>query len=376
MLLAHKIELRPTKRQADYLNQACGARRHCFNQLLAHFKQEGATWSKQAAYAYYMKVLKPQFTFYTQVSSRVTRNAIDDLDSAYKHFFRRIKAGEKQVGHPQFKKKGRHDSFALREVTKFGVEGRSLRIERLKTRLKMRERLRFEGVPKQVTISKTAGTFYASILVEVTNYDTKDTDRCPSVGVDVGITNLITTSDGWKMPKHHPLAKNLKKLAKQQRNLAKKQTGSNRRAKAKLKVAKLHARVARQRKAVLHEVSDFLTRSYHRIVIEDVHVKGMQKNRKLARAVADAGFGEFRRQLVYKAALRNCDLVIADRWYPSSKLCSGCDTKNNHVVLGVTTWQCTCCGTIHDRDLNAAINLNTYGADTLQPTTKRTHETY
>jgi putative transposase len=131
MLIANKIELRPTPEQVTYLNQSCGARRHCYNQLLAHFSQPGVKWSKAAAYQYYMAVLRVEFPWYSEVSSRVTRNAIDDLDRAYQHFFRRVKAKAKNPGYPQFKKKDVNDSFAMREPSKFSVDIKALRIERL-----------------------------------------------------------------------------------------------------------------------------------------------------------------------------------------------------------------------------------------------------
>ncbi|WP_353570828.1 RNA-guided endonuclease TnpB family protein [Candidatus Albibeggiatoa sp. nov. BB20] len=249
MLLAHKVELRPTKEQAVYLDKACGSRRHCYNQLLAYFKDN--KWSKSAAYQYYIKTIRPQFEWYTEVSSRVTRNAIDNLDNAYKHFFRRVKAKQK-AGFPQFKKKDVNDSFALR-------------------------------------------------------------------------------------------------------------------AKAKLRVAKLHFRISNQRQAVLHELSDYLTGHFDRIVIEDLNVKGMVKNHKLARSIIDAGFGYLRTQIQYKAKLRNCKLVIADRFFPSSKTCSNCGQVKTELCLSDRTYHCDC-GLNIDRDLNAALNLNAYGVDTLQPT--------
>jgi putative transposase len=137
MLLAHKVELRPTAEQREYLDRACGHRRHCYNQLLEHFSQKDEAghlvnkWSKAAAYQYYIKVLRVQFTWYAEVSSRVTRNAIDDLDNAFKHFFRRVKNGDKNPGYPRYKKRDHKDSFALREAEKFDVNYKKLRIENL-----------------------------------------------------------------------------------------------------------------------------------------------------------------------------------------------------------------------------------------------------
>ena len=160
MLLAHKIRIYPTEEQADYLDRACGSRRHCFNQLLAHFKQDGVNWSKNAAVDVY-KALREEFDWYSEVSQRVTRNAIDDLDSAFKHFFRRVKAGQ-TPGFPRFKKRGTNDSFALREAIKFDVDGHWLRIEKLKTWIKLSQKVRFNGEHRQVTISRTAdGKYFA-----------------------------------------------------------------------------------------------------------------------------------------------------------------------------------------------------------------------
>ncbi len=373
-LLAHKIELRPTPEQSDYLARACGSRRHCFNQLLAHFKQDGVRWSKKAAYELW-KQLRVEFPWYAEVSARVTRNAIDDLDSAFAHFFRRVRAGQKP-GFPRFKKKGLRDSFALRETVKFDVDGRGLRIEKLKTRIALRQQVRWAGQAKQVTISQRAGKFYASILVEAENYPAIQ-PQGEIVGVDFGLKNLAILSDGTKLPANQILKANLKRLGRLQRKLSRKpkSSTSKRRAKAKLRIAKLHHRIHRQRQAVLHDLSHHLTTSYRTIVIEDLCVKGMGRRRNIARAVHDAGMGELRRQIEYKAALRGAQVIVADRFFPSSKTCHRCGAHNPEVVLGVESWTCPHCGAEHDRDLNAAINLESYGRHTLAGDLKRTQET-
>lgn len=365
MLLAHKIELRPTKQQADYLDRACGSRRHAFNQLLAHFNQEGVKWSKKAANAKY-KELRLEFPWYSEVSQRVTRNTVDDLDNAFTHFFRRVKKGDK-AGYPKFKKRGLHDSFALREKPKFDVEGRTLRIEKLKTRIKMRQALRFTGAPCQVTISKRAGKYFASILVDTQDYDPKHQEKA-SVGVDFGIKDLAICSDGQTFAANQKLKHSLKRLNRKQRGLSRKTKGSNRYAKAKRAVAKLHYRISNQRSAVLHEVSDYLTAKFKIITIENLNVKGMMKNHKLARAISDAGFGKLRELIEYKAELRGCQVIIADRFFPSSKKCAvhTCNYINDNLTLSDRQWQCPKCKTLHDRDYSASLNLDNYGRDTLQ----------
>ena len=365
MLLAHKIELRPTQQQADYLDRACGSRRHAFNQLLAHFNQDGVKWSKKVANEKY-KELRLEFPWYAEVSQRVTRNTVDDLHNAFSHFFRRVKNGEK-AGYPKFKKRGLHDSFSLREKPKFDVDGRTLRIEKLKTRIKMRQELRFTGTPCQVTISKRAGKYFASILVDTQDYDTKHPDQ-ESVGVDFGIKDLATCSDGQIFAANQKLKHSLKRLAKKQRALSRKTKGSNRYAKARQAVAKLHYRISNQRLAVLHEVSNYLTAKFKLITIENLNVKGMIKNHKLARAISDAGFGMLREFIEYKAYLRGCQVVIADRFFPSSRKCSvlDCDYINDNLTLSDREWQCPDCKTTHDRDRNASWNLDNFGRDTLQ----------
>jgi putative transposase len=378
MLIAHKIELRPDALQAEYLTRACGIRRHAYNQLLAHFSQPNVKWSKKSAYEHLICVIRPSFPWYGEVSARVARNAIEDLDAAFSHFFRRVKAKQKMgggYGYPTFKKKGLNDSFAMREAQKFSVNGKHLRIEKCPGRVPMRQALRFNGSTKQVTVSQQAGRFYAAILVDADNYDTKQQARAPIVGVDFGLTTLATLSDGTKTPSNRKLRDNLRRLKRRQRRMASKQRSSNRRAKAKLSIARLHQRIANQRRSVLHELSDALTRSFDTIVIEDLNVRGMVKNHSLALSVSDAGFGTLRTMLEYKARLRGNTIILADRFFPSSKTCSCCGSVNADVVLGVSAWTCPDCGAAHDRDINAAKNLEAYGLHTFAADLKRTQET-
>jgi len=367
MLLAHKVELRPKPDQVDYFEKSCGHYRHCWNHMLAWFSQKDSDgniifkWSKREAYQFFMKVLRVEFSWYSEVSSVITRNVIDDLDNAFKNFFRSVKKGEKP-GYPKPKKRGVKDRFAIRDAAKFDVKNKTLRIEKLKTRIDMRQPIRFGGKFKQVTISKRAGKYYASILVETDEYDPKDVDRQPSVGVDFGLKSLAILSNGEVIENYKLLRNNLRKLRKLQRDLSRKVKGSNGYAKAKLKIQKLHFLIARQRAAIAHQLSDYLTKTFDRIVLENLNVKGMMKNRKLSRAIADVGWGMLRQFIEYKAILRNCIVVIADRFYPSSKTCSNCGEVKKNLTLEDRIYECGSCGFTIDRDLNAAINLNNYSA--------------
>jgi len=180
------------------------------------------------------------------------------------------------------------------------------------------------------------------------------------VGVDLGVTALATLSDGTPgivAPK--PLGRSLKKLRRLSRALSRKQRGSHNRAMARTKLARLHARIAQVRSDALHKLTTYLTR-YRTIVIEDLNVAGMLANRRLSRAIADVGFFEFRRQLAYKAAMAGSRVIVADRWFASSKLCSTCGAKNEILTLAERTWICPSCGSCLDRDRNAAVNLARY----------------
>jgi putative transposase len=232
-----------------------------------------------------------------------------------------------------------------------------LRLEKCPGKIKLRQKLRFSGKTKQVTISKAAGRYFAAILVETPDYDVKAGDKLPVIGVDLGLKSLAVVSDGTTIPANQKLKANLRRLQRRQRNLSKKQRGSNRRAKAKLSVARLHERIANQRKAVLHEASDLLTTKAHAIVLEDLNVSGMVKNRRLARAVSDAGLRTLRTMIEYKAALRGVTITIADRFFPSSKTCSECGCVKQDLTLSDRVFQCDDCGFEADRDLNASINL-------------------
>jgi len=375
MLLAHKVELRPTANQLDFLFQSTGIRRFTYNNLLAHFSKDGAKWSKKEANNI-LKEMKLANKWMANVSARTSRNVIDDLDKAFCGFFKSVKQGKKPA-YPKFKKKGVKDSFSIREKEKFSIEGRKLRIERLGTPIKTRNKLRLKGTAKQCTVSFKGGVWWASILVDVTETPWTKVDedaREPSVGVDFGIKVFAALSDGTIFEANQPLKRQLNKLAKLQRKMAKQTKGSARRQVTKRKITRLHYFITCRRNSIIHEFTDFLTRKYNRIVIEDLSVSGMSKNHKIARALLDVGIYEARRQLEYKSHFRNCELVIADRWFPSSKIINCCSYKLSKLSLSEREVTCPKCNTVWDRDHNAAINLNNYGEDTLKPTTKRTKE--
>ncbi|QZI87134.1 transposase [Vibrio phage 355E48.1] len=357
MLLAHKIEIRPTTEQEEKLRRWVGTSRHCFNHLLGHFSKEGVKFSKKGARSFMYENLRTEYEWYSEVSQAILQESINDLENSYKRFFKKIS------GYPKFKSKYSKSSFSIRESKKFKIEGRNLYLEKFNKSkkgkpLKLRELLRFKGKTKQVTVSFHNDKWYASILVGVENYNS-DYAQFGSVGVDLGIKDLATLSNGDIFHKSNKLALSLKRLKKLQRNLSKKKKGSNRYAKAKLSISKLHLRVKNQREALLHNVSNELTSKYKTICLEDLSVSSMTKgkNKKLNRMILDVGMYELRRQLEYKSLLRGVDIHFVDRYYPSSKLHYECGFKNEDLKLGESTWKCKGCGQQVDRDLNASKNI-------------------
>jgi putative transposase len=363
MILAHRIALDPNNQQATYLKKACGVARFAYNWALAEWKRQYEAWKAdntlpkptEAALRRQLNAIKrEQFPWMLEVTKCAQQQAIIHLGQAFQNFF----AG--RASYPKFRKKGVHDRFTLTN-DKFDIDGSRIRIPKLGW-VRMREPLRFAGKLMSATISRVADRWFVSITV-----DTPDTSHLPkaesqgAVGVDLGVSALATLSTGEVIPgpkTHTTLLTRLKRLS---RSLSRKQKGSANRAKARIKLAKLHARIANIRADALHKLTTDLTCRFHTICIEDLNVRGMMKNRYLARSIMDMGFFEFRRQLEYKAAMRGGVVVVADRFFASSKTCSACGHKLDALSLSVREWVCPDCGTIHDRDRNAAKNLLAYG---------------
>ena len=214
----------------------------------------------------------------------------------------------------------------------------------------------------RMSIFQHAGRWYASLAIEREDEPIIQSPKGGAVGVDLGIKTLATLSDGtvFENPRH--LKKSEQKLKRAQRALSRKMPKSNRRAKARTKAARIHAHVANQRHDALHKLTTYLANNYSEISIENLNVLGMVKNHRLAKSVMDASFGEFRRQLEYKTARTGARLHVIDRWYPSSKTCSGCGRVKTKLSLSERTYRCESCGLVMDRDLNAAININVAGS--------------
>ena len=382
-LRVHKVRLEPNNVQRGHFVRAAGTARFAWNWALAEWQRQYAEHKdgrrEKAPTAYSVRndltaIKHQQFPWMLDVSKCVPQEAIADLGDAYRRAFTR------QNEFPKFKSKGKcKESFRLTgdhvSINRYDlihddrtVTRRSyLRIAKLDTWIKMSEHLRFEGRIIRVTISRQVDQWYASILVECEADDpalVRETEpmaeSCERIGVDVGV-HEFATSDGVLVPVPRVYRRRQRLVRRRSQSLARKVEGSNNYRKQRLRLARTHKKTADVRADFLHKYTSNLVRENSEIVIEHLHVKGMVKNKKLSKSLHDAAFGEFARQMKYKVEqTEDRVLFSADRWYPSSKLCSACGTKTKSMPLSVREWTCGACGAEHHRDINAAINLTTY----------------
>jgi putative transposase len=360
MRTAYKVRVYPTAEQAVVLNRTFGCVRLVWNMVLAwrqaRYRDEGVTTSYAQTDRYLTEVKRDGgHDFLYEVSSVPLQQALRHQYTAFVNFF----AG--RAKYPRFKSRhGRQSATYTRSAFRWR-DGRLFLA-------KMDGPLEFVWSwpeldltvldPTTVTISRDPdGRWYAALAVE----SEAEAEALPAsgsaVGVDLGVKNFAVTSTGERIANPRCLERKARNLARYQRRMARKQRGSNNRAKAKAKVARTHTKVADARADFLHKTTSRLVRDHQLIVIEDLNVRGMARNRRLARAISDAGWGEFRRQLEYKTARAGRRLVVIDRWYPSSKTCSACGHLLPALSLSTRHWTCPWCGTRHDRDVNAAKNI-------------------
>lgn len=361
MPLAHRIQLSPTNKQIEYFKGACGTSRFVWNWALAEWNKQDETGEKPNASKLkkqFNSVKYKQFPWLKEIHRDSHARPFTNLASAWSRFFSDLKSStSKKSSAPTFKKKGQHDSFY--------VSNDKLRIEPGQMRLpvigwvKLTEDLRLTGKIMSATVSRTADKWFVSVTVEGDFKQERVGNE--TIGVDLGISSALTTSNGEKIKSPKPLKKYLKNLKRKSKRLSKKQKGSKNREKAKMRLAKLHLKITNIRKDFLHKETTKICRENQTIVLEDLNVKGMMKNHCLARAISDIGFSEFRRQIEYKSKIYGNQIIIADRWFPSSKICSRCGVKKEKLKLSERIFCCESCGLKIARDLNAALNLQALG---------------
>lgn len=352
---AHKIALDPTVKQRIALTRACGVARFTYNWALAEWKRQYEAGEKPSANklkVQFNALKRAEFPWIYESPKGANQRAFADLGTAFRNFF------EKRSGYPSFKKKGRHDSFYI-ENDKLDLDSPLVRLPKI-GRVRLREPLRLNGRVLSATVSRTADRWFLSVSVELPDVVLPRIGD-EVVGVDLGLISFATLSTGEPIIAPKPLTAALQRLRREQRRVSRRQKGSNRRAEAKARVARIHARIANIRNDFLHKLSSRLVRENQAIVLEDLAVANMLRNHSLARSIADAGWSEFARQVNYKAPQYGCKVLTVDRFYPSSKTCSGCGTLKEKLALKERVFQCESCGVALNRDFNAALNLRAAG---------------
>lgn len=356
---AYKFRLYPSREQAELLAKHFGCTRFVYNHFLNQRKEQYRLTGKSDNYyaqARSLTELKKQeaTAWLKEINSQSLQFALRSLETAYTNFF------QKRAKFPSFKSKHAKNSFTVPQSV-FIADGR-LFIPKFKEGIKCRVHREIKGKVGKATISKTpSGKYFVSVFTEE-EYVTPIKKSGKAVGVDMGLKDLLITSDGETFKNNRYIKRYERKLAKAQLHLSRKKKGSKGFENQRLKVAKLHEKIANSRADYLHKCSISLVRRYDTICIEDLNVKGMERNNRLAKSVTDASWGAFVSMLTYKAEWNGKKVVKIDRFFPSSQTCNVCGYINKQTKdLSVREWECPVCHTHHNRDVNAAINILRFG---------------
>lgn len=369
MIRAIKVRLYPNKEQEININKTFGCYRFVYNHMLA-LKQEAYKKDKTnlglcelSKYFYGTLRKDGQYDWLKEQNTQVMKESIRQMLSAYNNFFKHHK------GFPKFKSKKDNQSalFPSNAISKSNTfETRDITLTKQLKNIKFRcsdlyfKRLQTykEGI-RSATLSKSkSGNYFLSILVEMEDTELKrfeHTDK--QVGIDLGVKDFVITSDGEVFENKHFLKKEEKKMKRLQRQLSRKVKGSNNRDKQRIKIAKLFEKITNKKEAYIHYVVNELLSNYDSIFMEDLNVKGMLMNHNIAKAISEVGFSRLKQVLTNKAIVNDKQVVFVDRFYPSSKTCSVCGYKKEDLTLKDREWTCPNCGTNHNRDINAAVNI-------------------
>ena len=355
VIRSHKIRLVPNKAQEVLFRKAVGAARFAYNWALAEWKRqyaEGLKPSEGEMRKHLNAVKRVEFPWMYEVPKTVVQQAVKNLGTAFGNLF------AKRGKYPKFKQKhGGHQAARLDDGPG------SFRFDGLKVKLpiigwvKMREELRWlDGRPISAVLRLEGGKWFLSVAIQIELPEKGENQALPSVGLDLGLTSAVTLSTGEKLAAPAPLRRELGKLAMLNRSMARKVKGSSNWKKEKARVGQLHWRIAAIRRDWQHKTTTMLTARFGTVCMEDLNVKGMMGNHCLARSISDVGWGELKRQLSYKG-----NVVEVGRFFPSSKTCSCCGHVVQKLPLKIRTWVCEKCGSEHDRDHNATVNILTEG---------------